>query len=73
LLPALPEIWPSGDVRGLKARGGFEIDLKWENNELTMAEIRSERGEVAKIRYKEKEITLNLKKGKKQTLRLSDF
>ena len=73
LLPALPEIWPSGDVRGLKARGGFEIDLKWENNELTMGEIRSERGEVAKIRYKEKEITLNLKKGKKQTLRLSDF
>jgi alpha-L-fucosidase 2 len=73
LLPALPKAWSAGEVRGLKARGGFEIDLKWENNELTMAEIRSERGEESKIRYKEKEMMLNLKKGKKKIIRLSDF
>ncbi len=73
LLPALPKAWSAGEVRGLKARGGFEIDLKWENNELTTAEISSERGEAAKIRYKEKEMTLNLKKGKKKIIRLSDF
>jgi len=73
LLPALPEGWSAGEVKGLKARGGFEIDLKWENNELTMAEITSERGEEAKIRYKEKEMMLNLKKGKTRAIRLSDF
>ena len=73
LLPALPEVWPSGEVKGLKARGGYEIDLKWENHELTNVMIRSERGKPCKLRYRDEVINLDIKQGKKQIIRLTDF
>ncbi|WP_434006897.1 glycoside hydrolase family 95-like protein [Paenibacillus konkukensis] len=47
LLPALPAAWPSGSVKGLKARGGFEIDIAWEKSELVQASVRTTRaGEI---------------------------
>lgn len=39
LLPALPDKWNSGQVQGLKARGGFEVSVSWNNNHLTSASV----------------------------------
>jgi alpha-L-fucosidase 2 len=44
LLPALPKNWPSGKVTGLKARGGFVLDMEWKNGTLTKSAISSVKG-----------------------------
>ncbi|MCP4764208.1 MAG: glycoside hydrolase family 95 protein, partial [archaeon] len=49
LLPALPKKWTDGYIKGLKARGGFEINILWENYKITVAEIKSELGNKCKL------------------------
>ena len=50
LLPALPDAWPSGSVRGLRARGGFVVDMAWEQGVLTHLKITSTLGGNCRIR-----------------------
>lgn len=51
LLPALPAAWPTGKVRGLRARGGFEIDLDWKDGQLTKVAIHSKVGLPCRVVY----------------------
>lgn len=68
LLPALPDDWHEGRVNGLRARGGFEVGMEWQNGKLTGATVRSMRGGGCKIIYGQK--TLELKTQPGRTYRL---
>jgi alpha-L-fucosidase 2 len=51
LLPALPDVWPTGSIAGLRARGGFEIvDMQWEGSKLVKAVIQSNLGGNLRLR-----------------------
>ena len=64
LLPALPKVWKYGNVKGLMARGGFEIDIEWKGGQLTKAVIRSRNGGNCMIRCLTPLRGKGLKKGK---------
>ena len=44
ILPALPDDWASGEIKGLKAQGGFEVDISWKYKKITNLAIRSSLG-----------------------------
>tara|TARA_B100001146_G_scaffold225197_1_gene247666 strand:- start:64982 stop:67438 length:2457 start_codon:yes stop_codon:yes gene_type:complete len=50
ILPALPDAWETGSITGLKARGGFEVNLVWESNKAKTLEITSALGGVCRVR-----------------------
>lgn len=52
LLPALPSAWSSGRVSGLCARGGFELELAWQDGRLARARLRSSCGNRCQVRYR---------------------
>jgi alpha-L-fucosidase 2 len=51
LLPALPSIWPEGEIKGIKARGGFVLDISWKDGKLSQARIHSTLGGNCRLRY----------------------
>jgi alpha-L-fucosidase 2 len=63
LLPALPKEWPTGSIKGLRARGSFEVDIDWVDGKLTGATIRSVNGAGGQIRYGDLTAKLSLKPG----------
>jgi alpha-L-fucosidase 2 len=63
LLPALPAAWDTGSVKGLRARGGFEVDAAWKNGRLTTAVIHSKAGQPCRVMYKNNTWESNTKVG----------
>jgi alpha-L-fucosidase 2 len=64
LLPALPDAWPDGRIKGLRARGGFIVDQKWRGGRLVEAQIRPDFSGEIKIRYRNQIKTFNMTAGK---------
>jgi alpha-L-fucosidase 2 len=68
LLPALPSNWKDGEIKGLCARGGFEVDMKWESGKLIKAILYSKTGNNAMVRYNGKVLEIETKKDKSYLL-----
>ena len=63
LLPALPELWKDGKVKGICARGGFVVDMEWKDGKVTSLSITARYNSSTKVLCNGKVIKVNLKKG----------
>lgn len=62
LLPALPKAWTNGVVKGIRARGGYEVDISWSNGQLDSCKIRSLQQGIYSVAYRGKRIELEFAK-----------
>jgi alpha-L-fucosidase 2 len=60
LLPALPRAWPRGELRGVRVRGGIELDLAWDNGRPTRLRLRGRPLDEVTLRHGERRLTLKL-------------
>ena len=72
LLPALPDAWEEGCIKGICARGGFVVDITWEEGKLTEAVITSNSGECCNLRYGNSTLSFDTKKGKSYRITLAE-
>ena len=68
LLPALPSAFANGKVSGLRARGGLEVSIVWQNGRLVRAAITANEAKPVKVRYAGKEIEFRMKAGETREL-----
>lgn len=73
LLPALPSAWPGGSIKGLRARGGCTVDIRWKDGRLEEARIHSTTGLPTKVRWNKATATIGPAEGDSVTLRPEDF
>ncbi|WP_434443490.1 glycosyl hydrolase family 95 catalytic domain-containing protein [Lentzea sp. E54] len=69
LLPALPDAWRTGSATGIGARGGFSVDLAWQDGKVTSATVRSVGGTETEVRSGGWTKRIRLRKGQSVTLR----
>ena len=72
LLPALPDSWQEGSVKGLRTRGNFEIDMEWKGGVLQKATVTSHAGVFCQIRYNDQLISFPTQEGKRYAVSVSN-
>ena len=69
LLPALPKEWPAGEIKGIKARGNYEINLVWNNGKVSKASITSKNAGNLTVKYNGKLKTFSFKAGETKLIK----
>jgi alpha-L-fucosidase 2 len=72
LLPALPDEWATGSIKGLRARGGFEVDMSWKDGRLTEAVIHSKSGQPCRVVYGDRTWDLETTAGRPYQLEIGE-
>lgn len=72
LLPSLPDVWRSGSVEGLRAKGNFEVGITWDNSQLDKATILSNAGTPCTIRYGDQTLSFKTTKGQRYIVVMAD-
>ncbi len=72
LLPALPDAWSEGSINGICAKGGFDVDIAWNDGKLTQAVVKSKSGGKCSLRYGDSTLNFGTKKGKSYTVVLKN-
>ena len=72
LLPALPDAWSEGSVKGICAKGGFDVDITWNEGKLQEVVVKSKNGGNCSLRYGDTTLTFGTKKGKSYSVVLKD-
>lgn len=68
LLPALPAEWAEGSLRGMLARGGYQVSMEWSGGKLTGGTVRATRAGLLKLRYGDKSVTVPMAAGDQRAL-----
>ena len=72
LLPALPDAWEEGSIKGICAKGGFDVDITWSEGKLVEVTVTSKCGERCNLRYGNETLSFGTKKGKSYKVVLKD-
>ena len=73
ILPALPDAWSEGEIKGLKARGGFAVDIRWKSGKLETCNITSLAGSELKVSWGGKMVSMATEAGKTYSFDASSF
>ena len=68
VLPALPSQWTDGHIKGVCARGGFEVEIAWQGGKLKHVKILSNLGNPVNLRYGDRTVSFSTKKGQSYIL-----
>jgi len=70
LLPALPKVWKDGKISGLRAKGGYTMNISWKNGKLLKASVIADRNNTVNIKYRDKAVVVNAKIGEEIRIKL---
>ena len=73
ILPALPAVFSSGKITGIKGSDGFEFSISWENHVLKQVEVKSLQGNKLNLRFNGKTISRETQLGQSHTFSITDF